>query len=286
MIWDASLRAARARVAAEPSLQRQVRFALRALWDAAVQLEATTNPSPPAPAALAAIRREAVRLASQALPFPALADTANARLSLSRLMEQGLDGLDASEVPHVLALAREAHTRALDMLEVDSRAEEGLVRRRQLAIGSFAVMVCLVASIVGRLGMMSSGPVDLAAGKPFSTSSKWAECHPEKYECGGYPTRILFHTNSEPSPWYQVDFGTPTTFSSATVLNRQDMAMPLAVPLVVEVSDDGKTFREVARRNEVFTSWLATFPPQTARYFRLRVDRLSTLHLESVQVHP
>ena len=36
----------------------------------------------------------------------------------------------------------------------------------------------------------------------------------------------------------------------------------------------------------VFSTWLATFPPQTPRYFRLKVARLSTLHLEAVQVHP
>lgn len=286
MLEGAALTAARARVAAEDSLKRRVRLALRALWDAAARLEATTNPTPPEPVALAALRREAVRLASQALPFPALADTADARVSLSRLMEAGLDGVPPGEVQHVLMLAKEAHTRALDALEVDTREEQRLVRRRQLALGSFVLMICLVASIVGRLLLIHSGPVDLAAGKPFTLSSKWADCHPEKNECGGFPTRILFHTQSEPSPWYQVDLGAPTTFSSATITNRQDMAMPLAVPLVVEVSDDGKTFREVARRNEVFTVWFATFPPQTARYCRLRVDRLSTLHLESVQVHP
>ena len=286
MIWDASLKAARSRVAAEPALHRSVRLALRALWDAGVQLEATTNPAPPDPAALAAIRREAVRLAAQALPFPALADTADARLSLSRLLEQGLDGLPPTEQKHALALATEAHARALDTLEVNTRAEQRLVRRQQLTVGSFAVMVCLMASIVGRLLLIHSAPVDLAQGKPFTLSTKWADCHPERNECGGFPTRILFHTTSEPSPWYQVDLGAPTSFSSATVVNRQDMAMPLAVPLIVEVSDDGKAFHEVARRNEVFNAWLATFPPQTARYFRLRVDRTSTLHLESVQVHP
>ena len=91
---------------------------------------------------------------------------------------------------------------------------------------------------------------------------------------------------NEPSPWYQIDFGAPTTFSSATIINRQDAAMPLALPLVLEVSDDGKTFREVARRTELFTAWAPTFAPQTARYFRARVDRTSILHLEAVRVHP
>lgn len=282
----ASLRAARARVAAEDSLKRRVRLALRALWDAANQLESSTNPTPPDPTALAALRKEAVRLACQAVPFPALADTADARVSLSRLVEQGLDGVPPGEVAHVLMLAQEAHSRALDALEVDVREEQRLVRGRQLALGSFAVMVCLVASLVGQWLMRSPEPLDLAKGKPFTLSSKWADCHPEQNECGKYPTRVAFHTNHQVSPWYQVDLGEPTTFSSATIINRQDAAMGAALPLVLEASDDGKTFRELARRTEAFTHWQPTFPPQTARYFRARVDRTSTLHLEAVRVHP
>lgn len=285
MIWQASLSAARARVAEEPSLQRRVRLALRALWDAATQLEASTAPVPH-PAALAAIRREALRLACQALPLPALTETADARRSLSQLMEQGLDDVPAGEVTHVLAIAREAHARALETLEVHCLAEAQLIRRRQLAVAGFAVMACLIASVVGQWMVRGQRPVDLAAGKPFTLSSKWADCHPDQNECGKYPTRIAFHTLNEPSPWYQVDFGAPTTFSSATIINRQDAAMALALPLVLEVSDDGKTFREVARRTELFTAWGPTFAPQTARYFRARVDRTSILHLEAVQVHP
>ena len=62
--------------------------------------------------------------------------------------------------------------------------------------------------------------------------------------------------------------------------------MALAVPLVLEVSDDGASWREVIRRPDVFATWYPTFPAQKARYVRLRVDRISTLHLEAVRVHP
>ena len=280
-----SVAEARARVAAEDSLHRRVRLAVRALWDAGVLLEASSSPLPE-PAALAALRREAVRLATQALPSTALADTGEGRLWLNQLMERGLDEVPPGEVAPFLSVAREAHRRALETLETDVREEQSLARRQQLALGTFVVTICLVASIVGRVMMIHAAPVDLAAGRPFTQSSVWAVCHPEQNECGRFPTRVLFHTLSERSPWFQIDLGAPTSFSSATIVNRQDMGMPLAVPLVVEVSDDGKTFREVARRNEVFSIWEATFAPQTARYFRARVDRLSTLHLESVRVHP
>ncbi len=285
MIWDASLKAIRSRVASEDGLHRRVREGVRALWDAGMQLEAASAPLPH-PVAICAIRREAIRLACQALPLPVLTETADARRSLNLLLEQSVDGVATSELPHVLAIAREAHARALETLEVDCVAEAQLVRRRQLAVAGFAVMTCLVASLVGQWMVRPPLPLDLAEGKPFTLSSKWADCHPEQNECGKYPTRIAFHTLSEPSPWYQVDFGAPTTFSSATLINRQDAAMGLALPLVVEVSDDGKVFREVARRTEPFTAWMPSFAAQTARYFRVRVDRTSILHLEAVRVHP
>jgi hypothetical protein len=56
------------------------------------------------------------------------------------------------------------------------------------------------------------------------------------------------------------------------------------VPRVIEVSNDQKNFREVARRTEVFREWETTFPPVTARYVRARVDRRSVLHLVRVTV--
>jgi hypothetical protein len=55
---------------------------------------------------------------------------------------------------------------------------------------------------------------------------------------------------------------------------------------VIELSDDATTWREVARRNEAFIDWEATFPSQTARYVRTRVTRRTILHLEGLSVRP
>ncbi len=283
--WDPSLAALRARINAEDPLHRRVRRGLRALWDAGLQLEqAPTAPADLAP--LVALRREAVRLATQAVPFPSLAEGADALLALNILIERGLDDVSPEETNRVLALGRDAHQRALTSLEATLVEAESLTRRWQLTVATFAVCIALSAAIGGVLVGKQFLPEDLAAGKPFTLSSKWADCHPDQNECGNYPTRIAFHTLPEASPWYQVDLGAPTTFSGATIVNRQDMAMPLALPLVLEASDDGKKFKELARRTESFVTWSPNFPAQTARYFRVRVDRTSTLHLEAVRVHP
>ena len=68
------------------------------------------------------------------------------------------------------------------------------------------------------------------------------------------------------------------------VKNRGDCCGERAVPLVVEVSDDRKRFREVARRGEDFQFWSAEFEPVTARYVRLRSPVSTTLHLRQVSV--
>ncbi len=147
-----------------------------------------------------------------------------------------------------------------------------------------------VASLVVVLGLaiVAAWPKkpDLAKGMPWHTSSVGLVCHPEKSECGGVTTNILFHTLVEQNPWFECDFVTSISFSSLTIQNRLDYGQDRAVPLVVEVSDDDKVFREVARRKDPFNTWSPSFPTQRARYLRLRVARESILHLESVKVHP
>jgi hypothetical protein len=129
-------------------------------------------------------------------------------------------------------------------------------------------------------------PMDLARGHPWRTSTKLADCSPVKGECANTRTTVLFHTDEEESPWFEIDLEAPKTFSSLTIVNRYDSMLERAVPLVVEVSDDGQAFRPVARRDDVFEEWRPRFDTQTARYVRLRVDRKSWLHLEAVRVHP
>jgi hypothetical protein len=145
--------------------------------------------------------------------------------------------------------------------------------------------VICVGLLVFGLSVLMNKP-DLAKGKPWRTSSIAYECHPDKSECGGATTNILFHTKQEKNPWFEYDFGAPLAFSSLTIRNRSDFGLEVAVPLVVEVSNDDKSFHEVVRRTEAFAVWRPSFPTQHARYLRLRVARESMLHLEAVQVHP
>ncbi len=185
-----------------------------------------------------------------------------------------------------LEAARREHQAFLDELEAEDRARLARLKRR---LTLMAVGICLGASIAGGLAYGVSRllrPNNLLAGKPWVASSKALECHPDQHDCGGWKTDIFFHTKLEPSPWVRFDFGAPTTFSSLSIRNRQDMGLDRCVPMSVEVSDDAVTWREVAQRKEAFTVWSPSFPPTTARYLRLRVVGRSTwFHLVGVEAY-
>lgn len=150
---------------------------------------------------------------------------------------------------------------------------------------ALAIGLCVMAA-AGTALSQREGPPDLAAKKPWRASSKYADCHPERFDCGGAKTGIFFHTNLDAEPWVEIDLLAPTTFSSASVGNRLDCCQERAVPLILEASDDRTTWRELARHDTVFAKWNPTFAPVTARFLRLRVPRESFLHLDTFKVHP
>jgi hypothetical protein len=153
------------------------------------------------------------------------------------------------------------------------------VLRLALAVVVCAISIALVIALL-------PAKLDLAKGKPWHTSSVGIECHPEKSDCGGVTTDIFFHTKLETNPWFEYDLGSPVAFSSLTIRNRSDFGPERAVPMVVEVSNDDKKFKEIAHREDSFSTWKPSFPTQHARYLRLRVPRETCFHLEAVKVHP
>lgn len=177
-------------------------------------------------------------------------------------------------------LARYA-TRALDDAQRPRWRLEWLKLKRVAHVLLVLLPVALVVA-----GAFLWPERNLARGVPWQTSSSEFECHPEKSECGGAVTDIFFHTKLEESPWLEYDFGKPTAFSGVKIRNRSDYRPELAVPLVVEASDDHKSYRELARRTEVFSIWRARFATEHARYLRVRALNKTWLHLEEVRVLP
>jgi len=141
------------------------------------------------------------------------------------------------------------------------------------------VATALVLVLGARVLML--GP-NLAEGRPFrlsSTFSGWAACVANN-GCMG----LMFHTETESSPWIEFDLGAPRKVSRIEVINRGDCCADRAVPLIAQVSGDRTNWTQVARHDAPFGSWKTSFPAKVARYVRLIVPRRTVLHLQGVAI--
>lgn len=181
---------------------------------------------------------------------------------------------------------RRLHGELLDVVETPARLSDLAQRLPFLRIGQLVVGLALAVALGPSVLGWLTAPRNLARWAEWTTSSSAFTCHPSHHECGGGRTDIFFHTTNEANPWLRYDLGSAKTVSGLTIVNRQDSLQARAVPLVIEVGDDGTAFREVARQTTAFSTWEPRFEPVTARFVRLRVDGTSVLHLERVEVHP
>ena len=128
---------------------------------------------------------------------------------------------------------------------------------------------------------------DLARGAPWRASSKLEGngCISPAQQCDESPVMFVC-TREEKEPWIEFDLGGAHQISSVRIDNRVDCCLDRTIPLIVEVSENHKKWRTVARRDEEFKDWRATFAPVKARWVRLRINRVSFLHLAGVHIYP
>jgi hypothetical protein len=163
------------------------------------------------------------------------------------------------------------------------------VRLRRLAwFGSVLLAVALLLLAVQSLLDWNDERRDLARKATWTTSSNYPSggcSSPEQVCVQG--VNYFFHTGMEQNPSIVFDLGGRKGISRVVVGNRLDCCPERAVPLVVSVSDDQKTWREVARKTESFTTWQAKFPRVRARYVKLHVaGGAMILHLSRVRILP
>lgn len=157
---------------------------------------------------------------------------------------------------------------------------------RMLRIG-FGLLL-LGAIFIGWLKLVDhiKDQKDLAIGKPWSVSSTAAPgCVSPEQQCQN-SLDFFFHTAEQDNPWVVIDLGRLQRISSVEVENRRDCCKERAVPLVLEVSSDGKQFQPILQQAESFSTWTAEFAPLDARWVRLRAQRRTYLHLARVRVFP
>jgi len=147
--------------------------------------------------------------------------------------------------------------------------------------------LALVVVRYGALQASRSMRADLAPGASWRVSSSelaFAASGRGFQPPEGGPN-VFFQTLVEDSPWIEFDLGAPRALRGVSVNNRLDCCQDFALPLLVELSDDGTQWREVARRDHRFYYWTEWFPESQARYLRLRVARRTLLHLGPIAIH-
>ncbi len=201
--------------------------------------------------------------------------------SAHRLLDESLArlGAETSVTPESL---RAKAFRVRSVLRAERRRRVWRWVRARTPQRVLLVVLALLAA-AGAVGWLRERS-NLLHGVSPRLSSEWARCEPKRGRCGGFATRILFHTHEELEPYVQYDLGGVRRVHSLFVRNRSDALQDRAVPLVASVSLDGVSFREVARQGYWFETWKTEFAPVEARYFRLTVARVSILHLERVEL--
>jgi hypothetical protein len=211
-------------------------------------------------------------------------------LSELRDLLVGRTFVEVAELPEPALAKLVSRSRAFvqSLLDLGERRDEPLRRlyfQRLIRLGVTALLTVLFVTFALNRALLAARGPDLAAGKPWRASSALADCPlGATRQCAGQTVNIFFHTKHEATPWVEIDLEQPTTFSKVLIENREDCCEDRATPLVVEVSDDGAEFREVGRRNRVFSDLMLKFPETTARFVRLRVDKTTPMHLNRVSV--
>jgi hypothetical protein len=128
---------------------------------------------------------------------------------------------------------------------------------------------------------------DLTTGVAWRASSKLGSegCAPPAQQCSESP-HFFFHTEEEKDPWIEFDLDSARQMSGVIVDNRVDCCSERATPLTVEISDDHKHWKTVARQEAEFKTWHATFAPVKARWVRLRAHKVTFLHFVRVRISP
>lgn len=184
----------------------------------------------------------------------------------------------------VSSVMRRFSTALYEGLSKDRLEKGRILAGRIWRLGALSVsLVALVGGASYGLSRMLAPP-DLTPGASWHASSVYAGCDLKGHTCDGIATDVFFHTQQEKNPFIEYDLGSAKRVRRVDVTNRSDCCQERAIPLIVEVSQDHKEWREVARRAETFRSIKLSFAPTEARYVRLRADENTWLHLEKIAI--
>jgi hypothetical protein len=165
---------------------------------------------------------------------------------------------------------------------VDPRSLRQIKWARAMRLGTVGIVVLALLGVgIAKL----SAPKNIALGKPVTISSRRPQCPAGTGEAGLPPSGLVdgnisstydICTNFEVRPWVTVDLQQSRHISKIVAYYRGDCCQGLYdLPAVLEISEDGTNFREVARRTTAYSAsdpWTTKLDGTSARFVRVRVD--------------
>jgi hypothetical protein len=174
--------------------------------------------------------------------------------------------------------------RLAEPFEFDAnRVQKVLVARWAKLAGVAVIVSLIIASLWNRF----DNKTNLALHKHVTvvtTHPVWGKDPSQLVD--GNKTEMGFHTIEAANQTATIDLGQAYRISRVVVYNRTDCCQERAVPLRIDVSEDGKDFKKVALRTEPFNpDWTAEFSRVKARYVRLTNLSPTYFHLTEVEVY-
>jgi hypothetical protein len=200
--------------------------------------------------------------------------------------ERGVIGLDAKNRRYLASGLRKLSAVLTDPLEFEANRVGRVLFVRWARIGAAAVAaIGLVLSAYGAYAKATAKP-NIALHRPVTISSQFpGEGTDHDLLVDGDTTNLGFHTTAGPNQFVVIDLGTVKPISKVVVTNRADCCQERAVPLNLEVSNDGTSYHKIAERRELFDTWTADKLNTKARYVKLSLGASNFLHLSEVEVY-
>jgi hypothetical protein len=209
-------------------------------------------------------------------------DDTRVRAALSTADPLAFDRLSPEEAARCRAALERAAVWLAGRVEARSLLNLRATRWGRIAGASVLAIYAVVATIAA-IWL----PKNVARDKPVHPSSTRHGDGKELVD-GEIDTVPGVMTGVEESPNVTIDLGDPYALDEIRVYNRIDQAFDDCLPLAVELSADGVTFKQVARRDDHFSAdppWVIRLRHDGARAVRLRVMKRGYLALSEVEVY-
>jgi hypothetical protein len=171
---------------------------------------------------------------------------------------------------------------AMEALDRPTDGQRRLRRRLRWMVLSLVILLFIAVGV----GWLRRLP-NLALGRPTAASGVAFGTTPEAAVDGVRYGWLGFHSNGPASAWWSVDLGQAYTLDRVEAYGRADCCFDQSVPLQLEVSLDGKQYRSIAKRSELFSQSDPWVIPggEVARFIRFRTLRKTFLVLGEVEVY-